>query len=147
MIEQENKIKEQHKNRIKKMNEFLNIAKQRLQEKQSQEEELKMNHLTEVINQDKNIGERLLKISKEFSTPEVKEDESFQMLSTTSRSSTPPSNVPNKPNKKSSTILKDNKKKTTLNTSTSSMRKFKSTKPRITKADKKFCEGKILLLF
>ncbi|OUM63798.1 hypothetical protein PIROE2DRAFT_9600, partial [Piromyces sp. E2] len=144
---QENQIKEQHKHRLKKMNEFLSIAKQRLQEKQSQEEELKMNRLTEVINQDKDISKKLSKFSKEISTSETTKKVHLQTeLSTplSRSSSTPPQS--NSPITPSSTTLNNNHKKSStsntslLRTPTSSMRKFKSTKPRISKADKKFCE-------
>ena len=110
------------------MNEFLSIAKQRLQEKQSQEEELKMSRLTLIIDQDKNLTEKITKLSQEKQSLVENMTSNKNSAVTLEKPSQPRINTPVK------TATKP------LPT-TSSMRKFKSTKPRITKADKKFCEG------
>jgi len=118
------------------MNEFLNIAKQRLQEKQSQEEELKMSRLTSIIDQDKNLTKKITKLSQENqSLVEKMNNKSNENSTVTLEKSSHP---------RVSTSVKTATKPLPT---TSSMRKFKSTKPRITKADKKFCEGiyKILI--
>ena len=125
-LEQENQIKEQHKNRIKKMNEFLNIAKQRLQEKQSQEEELKMSQLTLIIDHDKTLTKTISKLSQEKQSN--KNNDNKLSATTTENSVQPETSI-------------QTKSATKPLPTTSSMRKFKSTKPRISKADKKFYEG------
>ncbi|ORX51855.1 hypothetical protein BCR36DRAFT_325390 [Piromyces finnis] len=136
---QENQIKEQHKHRVQKMNEFLSIAKQRLQEKQNQEEELKINHLTKIINQDKDMSEKLSKITKEITASNI--NKLSLMESPTISSSSNTLKISNKTNIPTTTV---NKNKSISNVkksrTTSSMRNFKATKPRITKADIKFCE-------
>eukprot|EP00833_Pecoramyces_ruminatium_P006813 jgi/Orpsp1_1/1180845/evm.model.c7180000074849.1 len=140
---QENQIKEQHKNRVKKMNEFLNIAKQRLKEKQTQEEELKMNRLTSLIDQDKILSEKLSVISdnNKSSTKNNEIQKPISMSSSSPSLENKPLEIETPSTVKSSSLAIPNKNSTKKTTKTiSSIKKFKSTKPKITKADKKFCE-------
>ncbi|ORX81200.1 hypothetical protein BCR32DRAFT_245072 [Anaeromyces robustus] len=119
------------------MNEFLTEVKQRLKEKQDQEEELKMKQLTTIIEKDNNMSKKLSKLSN-INKSLITENENESKIKSTSSSELTPTNISDNPN----LVTSIKNKKTIMNSSNStSIRKFKSTKPKITKADKKFCEG------
>jgi len=160
MKEQENQIKEQHKTRVKKMNEFLNRAKQRLTQKDCKEEgELKMNSFNSIVNQDKNLSKKLSQKNNENGNftlneknKEIKKELSSSSFSKDSKSieaESTPTTITEDTLSSTNTISNTNNNKkivtpTTKSSSTitsSSIRKLKLTKPKITKADKKFCEG------
>lgn len=131
------------------MNEFLNIAKQRLKEKQTQEEELKMNRLTSLIDQDKILSEKLSVISdnNKSSTKNNEIQKPISMSSSSPSLENKPLEIETPSTVKSSSLAIPNKNSTKKTTKTiSSIKKFKSTKPKITKADKKFCEGPYLII-
>jgi hypothetical protein len=159
IIKQENQIKEQHKTRVKKMNEFLNRAKQRLTQKDCKEEgELKMNSFNSIVNQDKNLSKKLSQKNNENGNftlneknKEIKRELSSSSFSKDSKSieaeSTPTTIIEDTLSSTNTISNTNNNKKivtpTTKSSSTitsSSIRKLKLTKPKITKADKKFCE-------